>query len=88
MRQVQFLNLGEEYDVSIISSDNQQHLRIERHLPDGSYFVDSASGNYQNARQLGEALRDAIGYGPARDLLLKHGVAEDDPLMYLGMRNV
>jgi len=87
MRQAQFLDLGEEYDVNIISSDNQQHLRIEHHLPDGSYIVDSASGNYQTPRQLSEALRDAIGYGPARDLLRKHGVADDDPLMYLKVHN-
>lgn len=87
MRQIQILEIGDEYDVSIISSDNQQHLRIDRHLSDGSYVVDSASGNYQNARMLSEALRDAIGYGPARDLLRKYGVAEDDPLMYLGRNN-
>lgn len=87
MRQVQFLDLGKEYDINIISSDNQQHLNIERHMPDGSYVRDPASGNYQNARMLSEALRDAIGYGPARDLLRKHGVAEDDPLMYLGVHN-
>jgi predicted nuclease with TOPRIM domain len=87
MRQVQFLDIGGEYNVNIISSDNQQHLRIERQLPDGSYIIDSASGNYQTARQLSEALRDAIGYGPARDLLEKYGVDKDDPLMYLGVHN-
>ncbi len=87
MRQIQILEIGGEYDVSIISSDNQQHLRIERHMPDGTYIVDSASGNYPNARVLSEALRDAIGYGPARDLLEKYGVDKDDPLMYLGMHN-
>lgn len=86
MQQIQIIEIGQEYDVHLISSDNQHRLKIERHLPDGSYFVDSASGNYANARVLSEALRDAIGYGPARDLLRKHGVTDDDPLMYLGMR--
>lgn len=87
MRQVQFLDITDEMNVNVISSDNQQHLRIERYMPDGSMIVDSASGNYANARILSEALRDAIGYGPAKDLLRKYNVAEDDPLMYLG-RNV
>lgn len=84
MRQIQFLRLGEEYDVQIISSDNQQYLKITRYANSGEVFRDGASGTYPNARMLSEALRDAIGYGPALDLLKKEGVDENDPLMYLG----
>lgn len=84
MRQIQFLHDDAEVSVRIISSDNQQHLHIEHYLPDGSTFVNRASKNYLNVIMLSEALRDAIGYGPARDILLANGVAENDPLMTLG----
>lgn len=85
MRQIQFLDeLSDGTYVNIISSDNQQSLKIEKMLRNGEYFLDRASGNYENAKMLSEALRDSIGYGPAYDLLVKNGVAEDDPLMYLG----
>ena len=84
MRQIQFLELTDDVAINIISSDNQQYLRIEYYKPEGIYVVDRASRNYQNARMLSEGLRDAIGYGPAIDLLRKHNVPEDDPLMYLG----
>ena len=85
MRQVQFHDCGKEFDVEILSSENQNKLVITRWLGD-EYFKDSASGTYPNAVMLSEALRDAIGYGPARDILLKHGVKEDDPLMKLGQK--
>lgn len=85
MRQIQFLDkLSDGTYVCIISSDNQQYLEIEKLLANGDSFKDGASGNYQNPKMLSEALRDAIGYGPARDLLIKNDVAENDPLMYLG----
>lgn len=91
MRQIQIIELGEdhavEYDVWICSSDNQQSLEIIRHLPDGESYPDSANGSYSNVRQLSEALRDAIGYGPAFDLLTRNGVDANDPLMYLGVNN-
>ncbi len=86
MRQVQFSDLQDSLFVSVISSDNQQQLRIEIQIPNGNWIVDRASGTYPNARMLSEALRDAIGYGPAADLLEKYGVAEDDPLMTLGRK--
>lgn len=86
MRQIQFIEFNDEISVNIISSDNQHHLHVEHNLPNGEYVVDSASGNYPNALMLSEALRDAIGFGPARDILRKHGVAEDDPLMTLGRK--
>ena len=88
MRQIQFLDQLEDGTyVQIISSDNQQSLTVEKSMKNGSFFRDSASGNYANAKMMSEALRDSIGYGPARDLLLKNGVNLDDPLMYLGVHN-
>lgn len=63
------------------------YLEIYRLMPNGDTFRDRASGDYKNARMLSEALRDAIGYGPARDLLLANGVKDGDPLMYLGRNN-
>ena len=85
MRQVQFHDCGNEYDVEILSSENQNKLVITRWLGNES-FEDRTSGTYPNAAMLSEAFRDAIGYGPARDILLKHGVKEDDPLMKLGQK--
>ncbi len=88
MRQIQFLDrLNDGTYVNVISSDNQQSLIVEKMLPNGEYFQDSGSRNYPNAKMLSEALRDSIGYGPAKDLLLRNGVEEDDPLMYLGKNN-
>jgi len=85
MRQIQFLDqLSDGTYVNVISSDDQQSLIVEKMLPNGEYFRDSASRNYPNPKMLTEALRDSIGYGPAKDLLLRNGVKEDDPLMYLG----
>ena len=85
MRQIQFLEFCGDYDVCLISSDNQQHQAISRYLPDGTHYADSANGNYGTAKQLSEALRNAIGYGSARELLRKNGVADNDDLMYLGV---
>lgn len=65
----------------------QCYMEIVRLLSNGDTFLDRASGNYKNARMLSEALRDAIGYGPARDLLRAHGVEDSSPLMYLGVHN-
>ena len=85
MRQIEFLDeLSDGTYVCVISSDNQHYLAIEKLLANGDTFKDRASGNYQNSKMLSEALRDAIGYGSARDLLIKNGIAENDPLMYLG----
>lgn len=85
MRQVQFHEPGSEYDVEIISGDNQHLLQITRWVGN-TYFEDRASGSYPNAIMLSEAFRDAIGFEPARDILLKHGVKQDDPLMKLGIK--
>lgn len=63
------------------------YMEIYHKLPNGDTFLDRASGDYKNSRMLSEALRDAIGYGPARDLLLAHGVKDGEPLMYLGRNN-
>lgn len=85
-------DLDKYFKVSIIVTDIDHHLgerywlEVSRKMPNGDFIIDSASGDYKNARMLSEALRDAIGFGPARDLLRAHGVPEGDPLMYLGMR--
>ena len=87
MRQIQFLDeLQDGTYICIISSDNQQSLIIEKFI-NGKFVKDSSSGTYKTARMMSEALRDAIGYGPARDLLIKNGVSLDDPLLYLGVHN-
>ena len=83
MRQVQFHEPGNEYDIEIISIENQHKLTVTRWVGNDS-FEDRCSGSYPNAIMLSEALRDAIGYGPARDILLKHGVEQNHPLMKLG----
>jgi hypothetical protein len=68
--------LGERYWMEVI-----------RKTASGRRFIDGASGDYRNARMLSEALRDSVGYGPARDMLRAHGISEFDPLMYLGRNN-
>ena len=83
MRQVQFHEPGNEYDVEILSGENQHKLTVTRWVGN-TFFEDRSSGSYPNPVMLSEALRDAIGYGPARDILLKHGVEQNHPLMKLG----
>lgn len=86
MKQHLFIDTTDERVVEVLSSETDHHLNIEWTPTSHITFTDSASGDYPNARMLSEALRDAIGYGPARDLLRKYNVDEDDPLMNLGRK--
>lgn len=82
-----------DYTVSLIVTDmtgpfgERYWMEIVRKMKNGDGFIDRASGDYKNARMLSEALRDVIGYGPARDLLLAYGVKDGEPIMYLGRNN-
>jgi len=62
-------------------------MEITRTLTNGSTFITSSSGTYKNAKMLSEALRDEVGFGPAKNFFESNGVPANSPLMYLGVNN-
>ena len=75
-----------EYEILLISNYKNNEYILFKKMPNGQKFECPSSGKFHNAEIMSESLRDAIGYGPAKDLLIRYGIPEDHNLFKLGRK--
>lgn len=80
-----------DYVVTLIVVEGEKrsencYMEVRAVMANGHNVLRGGSGYYSNLLILSEALRDAIGYGLAYELLEKFNVPKESPLFKLGRK--